>query len=709
MARIEFSTGLIILDLVAKLNKTSIDIRQIERQYSIYNREISIAEFIRAAKHSGLKTRHKKSNNINSVLSGYPLPVVCLLKNGSFGAVLQKNKEQLLFFDGLTKKTIQLSINGLSTKVNNEFIVIKKSVITKDIRFGISWFINEIKSFRQVISEVLLGSFVIQLFALVTPLLVQVILDKVLTHQSMTTLNVLAVAFVAIMIFELLLNISRNYIFIHTSCKLDARLGSKLFNHLFTLPYAYFENRKVGNIISRVRELDKIRDFITNKSVTLLLDSFFAIVFFVVMLFYSKSLSFISLAFISVVALMYALITPSVRTRLEEKFQMSAESNSYLVESVTGIQTVKALAVEGSMQRKWENLLAKYIHAGFNLSIVQNIASALVGLIQKGMTVVILYIGVKLVLEQKMTVGQLIAFNMISRQLTAPVVRLAGLWHEVQQTFLAIDRLGDILNHPQEKMSGKSITLPQVKGQLIFENVNFRYNINQPWIINNLNLSIKAGHSIGFVGKSGSGKSTIAKLVQRLYLSQEGSIYLDGVDLKHLHPQWLRYQFGVVLQENYLFSGTVRDNISIARPDVTIDSIIEVSNIAGAHEFISKMPEGYETMVGERGTTLSGGQKQRIAIARALLTNPKILILDEATSALDYESEKIINDNLKKITHDRTTLIIAHRLSTVRNCDILIVMDEGKIVEQGSHDELLSKKGYYYNLYSQQMGDQKDA
>ena len=568
-----------------------------------------------------------------------------------------------------------------------------------EIKFGFKWFFNEILKYKHIVGQVLLGSFVIQLFGLVTPLFTQVILDKVLVHRTLSTLNVLAFAFLVVALFEFLLNLSRNYIFIHTTNKIDAKLGAKLFKHLFRLYYIYFEKRQVGNIAARVRELDRIREFITDKSVSVLIDAFFSIVFVVIMLVYSVKLTGISLLFLFLTAVLYLVITPELRIRLEEKFQMGAHSNSYLVESITGVQTVKSLAIEGSMFRKWEEKLAKYLKASFNLAVMGNFTGSISKLLQKLMTISILYVGVCLVIENKLTIGQLIAFQMFAGQFSAPMLRLVNLWNEFQQTLLAVDRIGDILNSPVELQSENAITLSNIKGEIKFDKLSFKYGVDLPNVLNNINLIIPPGAKIGFVGRSGSGKSTITKLIQRLYYPTEGTIYIDGIDIRNVNPVWLRTNIGVVLQENYLFSGTIKENIALPCPNMSMENIVRVAQIAGAHDFISKLPKGYDTEVGESCSSLSGVQKQRIAIARALITNPSILIFDEATSALDYESEKIIRDNLNLITKGRTTIIVAHRLSTIKDCDYIICFDEGRIIEHGTHDKLMEKEGYYKKLY----------
>lgn len=699
-------TGLQCLDVIAKINQIDIDIRKIIKEYAVSQEELSKEELVRICKNSDFKAKIKTI--LPSEIDGkYPLPAIIIQKDGSYSCLLKINSkdEKVLVFNPLEKQPKELSYEELDELCGNEFIILSHKMFNSQIKFGFEWFFAEIMTYKQVILEVLLGSFIVQLFGLVTPLFTQVILDKVIVHRTLTTLDVLAFGFIAVMIFEFLLNMSRKYIFVHTASKIDSKLGAKLFKHLFALPFTYFENRKVGNIIARVRELDQIRDFITNKSVSVIIDLFFSIVFVVMMLLYSIKLTFVVLGFVSLIAILYLLVTPELRRRLEKKFQMGAQSNSYLVESVTGIQTVKSLAIEGSMQKKWEDYLGNYVKSGFQLSNMGNISGAISGMFQKAMTIAILYLGVKLVIENKLTIGQLIAFQMFANQFTAPILRLVNLWNELQQALLGIDRLGDILNTPVEVQSSKAITLPSVAGNVKFDNVSFKYNMNSPYVINSLSLEIKQGMSIGLVGRSGSGKSTITKLIQRLYIANEGAIYIDGVDIKQMNPAWLRQNIGVVLQENYLFSGTIRDNISLPMQNAPIELIINMAKIAGADEFIAQLPEGYETMVGERGSTLSGGQKQRIAIARALITNPKILIMDEATSALDYESESIIMRNMKEITKGRTTFIIAHRLSTVRNCDLIVVMDKGRIVEMGSHNQLMAQNGYYRFLNDQQTAN----
>ncbi len=695
-------TGLIAVELVARLNQVSIDTRSIGRETGLTEAEPSKEELVRILKNQGFRAKLK--NIPLAKLEKYPLPAIFPMKDNTYATLLKLNsKEQkLLIFSPTQKDPQEWTFEDFHTQSTGELIIAKHKLLNPQTKFSFGWFFNEILNYKRIIGEVMLGSFIIQLFGLVTPLFTQVILDKVIVHHSMTTLDVLGVAFLAMMIFEFLMNISRNYIFTHTANKIDAKLGAKLFKHLFSLPTMYFESRQVGNIVARVRELDNIRDFITNKSVSVIIDTLFSVIFLLMMLLYSVKLTLAVVGFIVLIGLLYVVVTPEFRKRLQHKFEMGAQSNSYLVETVTGIQTVKSLAIEGSMQRKWEDYLGTYLKSSFKLNNISNFSRAISNMLQRGMTITILFFGVKLVIQNQMTVGQLIAFQMFAGQLTNPILRLVGLWNELQQTLLAVDRIGDILNHPVEVQNSQAITLPKLDGHIRFDNISFRYGLNTPNVLNHISFTMPAGSSLGIVGRSGSGKSTITKLIQRLYIPQEGAIYVDDVDTRHMNPLWLRHHIGVVLQENYLFSGTIRENIALPKPDAPIELIIQAAQIAGAHEFIKELPEGYDTIVGERGSTLSGGQKQRIAIARALITNPRILIFDEATSALDYESERVILNNLEKIKQGRTVILIAHRLSTVEACDSIIAMDKGQIVEMGPHKQLIAREGYYYTLHHQQ-------
>lgn len=570
-------------------------------------------------------------------------------------------------------------------------------------KFDISWFIPSLVKYRKLFGEVILASFFLQIFALVTPLFFQVVMDKVLVHRGFTTLDVLAVGFFVVVVFEALLGGIRNYVFSHTTNRVDVELGSRLFHHLMALPLAYFESRQVGQNVARVRELDTIRNFITGTALTLVIDLFFVFVFIGVMWYYSPTLTWIVLGSIPFYVLLSVFITPILRRRLDEKFRHGAANTAFLTESITGIGTVKSMAVEPQMRRQLEDHLASYVHASFRSQNLNNVANQVAGLINKLVTLGIIWWGAHLVIGGSITVGQLIAFNMLAGRVSGPILKLVQLWQDFQQAGLSIARLGDILNTPREPgFNPNRSRLPSLQGAVSLDHVRFRYRPDGPVILSDLSLHVRPGEVIGIVGRSGSGKSTITKLIQRLYVPEAGRAMVDGVDLSMIDTAWLRRQIGVVLQENFLFNRTIRENIALADPSTSMERVVAAAKMAGAHEFIGDMPQGYDSMVGEQGSNLSGGQRQRLAIARALINNPRILIFDEATSALDYESERLIQDNMANICKGRTVFIIAHRLSTVRQCDRIIVMDKGRIVEEGNHEQLLDKNGYYARLHSYQ-------
>ena len=585
------------------------------------------------------------------------------------------------------------------------FFTSKASLAGEIAKFDFTWFIPAIVKYRKLLNEILLISLVLQIIGLVTPMFFQVVMDKVLVNHAMKTLNVIAIGLICATLFEAVLSAIRTWVFAHTSSKIDVELGARLFRHLLNLPLAYFQARRVGDSVARIRELETIRSFLTGNAMTLVLDLMFSFIFLGVMLWYSVSLTLIVLVSIPLYVALSVLFTPVIRNRLNDKFNKGAENQSFLVETINGIDTVKAMAVEPRWIHKWDQQLAAYVTAGLSVTNAVTIASSGASLISKLVTAAIMWLGASLVIDQKMTVGELVAFNMLAVQVASPILRLAQLWNDFQQVGISMVRLGDILNARTES-AGQKTRLPRLSGSIVFDQVSFRYRPDAPEVIRGISTEIAPGEIIGIVGRSGSGKSTLTKLVQRLYVPDRGRVLIDGQDIAIIDTTSLRQQMGVVLQENMLFNRSIRDNIALANPILPIETIIAAAQLAGAHEFICELPQGYDTQVGEHGTGLSGGQRQRIAIARALITNPRILIFDEATSALDYESEKIIQDNMRKICQGRTVLIIAHRLSAVREANRIIVMDRGQIVEIGTHEELLrNSDGIYAHLYALQQGN----
>jgi subfamily B ATP-binding cassette protein HlyB/CyaB len=484
-------------------------------------------------------------------------------------------------------------------------------------------------------------------------------------------------------------------------------LGARLFRHLMSLPLTYFQTRRAGDSIARMRELENMRNFLTSSALTLVIDLVFTVVFLGVMVVYSPWLTLIVLGAFPFYIGVSAGATPFFHRRLDEKFRRGAENQAFLVESITCVETLKAMAVEPQMQRRWEEQLAAYVGASFRVLSLGNMASQAIQLVSKLVTVAILFLGAKLVIEGHLTVGELVAFNMLAGRVSGPVLRLAQIWQDFHQARLSVERLGDILNtRPEPTIGSSRSTLPPIRGEVTFEHVHFRYRIDGPEILHDVSFHVRPGQLVGIVGPSGSGKSTLAKLMQRLYAPEAGRVVVDGVDLAMVDAAWLRRQLGVVLQEDMLFNLSVRDNIALADRGMPIEQVVSAASLAGAHDFVLQLPEGYDTLVGERGSNLSGGQRQRIAIARALVTDPRILIFDEATSALDYESERIIQDNMRKMCERRTVFVIAHRLSTVRCADRIITIERGRLVEDGTHDELIRQKGAYAKLLHLQAGIQ---
>jgi subfamily B ATP-binding cassette protein HlyB/CyaB len=696
-------SGLQCLSLLLRFHQVPVDPAQIAHQFS--GASIGVTEMLRCAKQLKLKARAVSEDWAG--LMKLPLPAIVELKDKTFIVVGQVNEEGVLVQAPFEDRPRIVKRAEFEYDWSGRVVLMTRRATLADVarRFDVSWFLQAMHKYRRLLTEVLVASFFLQLFGLVTPLFFQVVTDKVLTHRGFTTLDVLVVGLITVSIFETVMGALRTYVFSHTTNRIDVELGARLFRHLVALPIAYFESRRAGDSVARVRELENIRNFLTSSALTLVIDLFFTFVFLAVMFYYSPTLSWIVVGSFPFYIAISAGVTPIFRQRLEKKFDRGAENQAFLVESVSAIQTLKAMAIEPQMQRRWEEQLAGYVGSSFDVLSLGNWASQSVQFISKIVTALILYFGAHLVIEGQLTVGELIAFNMLAGRVAQPVLRLAQLWQDFHQARVSIARLGDILNTTPEPMFDASrAALPSIKGDITFDHINFRYRLDGPLALQDVSLKMSAGQVIGIVGPSGSGKSTLTKLVQRLYVPESGRILIDGIDLTVADVAWLRRQIGSVLQENVLFNRSIRDNIALADPGMSMERVIAAAELAGAHEFILGLPDGYNTVVGERGASLSGGQRQRIAIARALVTDPKILIFDEATSALDYESEQIIQRNMRRISAGRTVLIIAHRLSAVRHADRIITIEGGRIVEDGTHDELIKKAGRYATLHQIQAG-----
>jgi subfamily B ATP-binding cassette protein HlyB/CyaB len=706
----QIDAGLYCLTLLARYYNIPTNPENLQHELAKVSGELfTQSDIVRTLKRLGLKSSATKFSA--DKISKVPTPAILETKAGDFVILAKASDTEVLLQSVGAKAPEQVAIADLEGR-GFKYVILatKRSTLLKATEsFGFSWFFEEMRKYKKHIADVLVASFFLQILALASPLFFQAVVDKVLAHNGLSTLDVLAIGFVVVSIFEVILTCLRTYILTHTANRIDVSLSSNLFTHLVYLPIHYFKSRRVGDTVARIRELENIRQFITGTAITLTIDVFFTLVFFGVMFYYSPVLTLVVLASIPLYVLLAYAVTPVLRRNLDEKFRLGAENQSFMVESITGIETMKSMATEPKFRKEWDEKIAAYVNSSFTVSHIGNISSQITSFISKATTIALLWFGAKAVLDGDLTIGGLIAFNMLAGRVAGPILRLSQLWSEFQQTRVGVDRLGDILNTPNESNSTSRMRLPTIQGKVTFDNLVFRYSPTRAPVINGVSLTVNPGEVIGIVGRSGSGKSTLTKLVQRLYVPESGRVLVDGVDTSLVDPTWLRQQIGVVLQESFLYARSIRENIAISDPGVPDERIIQAAKLAGAHEFIVDLPEGYDTILGEQGSGLSGGQKQRLAIARALLLNPRILIFDEATSALDYESESIIQNNMKLICRGRTVFIIAHRLTAVRNANRIIVMEQGRIVEQGPHEALMEKNGYYKRLNDLQANHSKDG
>jgi ATP-binding cassette subfamily B protein len=606
---------------------------------------------------------------------------------------------------GILERKLDTFLEKLEDRV--EVLLISRTKETPEQKFGLSWFIPSVIRYRKVLIEVFLASFFVQLFSLANPLVIQQIIDKVIVQGVPDTLQVFGTLLLVLAVFEAILNTLRTYHFVDATNRIDMSLGSEIIDHLLRLPLSYFERRPVGEIATRVGELERIRQFLTGTALTVVLDAFFSVIYIIVMFIYSWKLTLVALGIIPLFVILTVIFAPIIRRQLRVKAERNAQTQSYLVEVMSGIQTVKAQNIELRSRWKWQENYARYVSTSFKTVMTSTLSSSGSNFLNQLSGLLVLWFGTALVLEgppDGLTLGELIAFRIIAGYVTSPILRLTQLWQNFQETALSLERLADIVDHPQEAEQDRdNIAMPMIKGAVKYEDVCFRFKSVGPLQLNKVNLEFAPGTFVGVVGQSGAGKSTLTKLLSRLYEPGSGRILIDGYDINKVELYSLRRQIGVVPQEPLLFEGTVKENIALTNPDATDQEIIEAAIIANAHDFINNdLANGYNTNVGERGAALSGGQRQRIAIARSVLQKPKILVLDEATSALDYDTEKTVCENLKKTFHDITVFFITHRLSTIKNSDQIVLMDNGSVAEQGTHEQLMAKKGLYFALFNKQ-------
>lgn len=642
----KIDSGIFVLAAIAAFYSAPFDAAQTLHNFHLENKKLTVANVLKIARKLNLKARFFKRSGIS--IKKIPLPCIVRDRDGEFFILAKLSGENALIMRNGESPAV-ISMQEFKNIWNKNVILIKKnSKSTKEFQYGLNWFLSIIIKYKTQLLEVLVASFTLQILGIFTPIITQVVIDKVLVHNNLTTLDVMIIGLIGITVFETAMSFARNRVFTDTTSKIDVILGANFLERLIHLPLAFFENRRTGEIVARARELETVRRFLTGTPLTSILDAVFIIVYIAIMFFYSRNLTLVVILSLPLYALLSLIATPIFKKQLDEKFAANAESQSYMVETVTGINTIKSLALEPKMKDSWGRLLANYTMASYKTAVFSGNVNAIAGFFQKVFDLIVLWLGARLAMQGDITIGQMIAFRMLAGRVSGPVLRLIQLRQEFTQTKVAIER-------------------------------------------------------IGVVGRSGSGKSTVAKLIQRLYVPESGKILIDGIDAALAETSWLRRQIGAVPQESFLLSMTIRENIAINNSSATVEDIIKACKMAGAHDFISELPEGYDTPLGENGTGLSGGQKQRIAIARALIDDPRVLIFDEATSALDYESESVINSNLKLICEGRTVIIIAHRLSTLQGADAILVLDKGQLAEYGPPETLLRRNGLFSYLYNQQF------
>ena len=671
-------------------------------QYTSRDQVISLRLYAQIASGLGLHVT-ASSVDINDIDR---LEVPSLIERDSRVSIVVRNDERGLEVaspaEGITLLT-KTDFTKQEIKTINVVHLDKKSS-TQEARFGFSWFLPALKKHKSVLIQVLIATFVIQLFTLANPLLIQVIIDKVVTQRSLDTLQVLGIALVVVTVFEGVLGSLKTFLFTETTNRIDQRLGAEVIDHLLRLPLSYFDKRPVGELGSRISELEKIRKFLTGQALTTIIDAIFSVIYIAVMLLYSVVLSAVALSVLPIQIGLTLLGAPVFRRQYRDAAEANAKTQSHLVEVLTGIQTVKSQNVEIMSRSTWQEHYSSYITKTFSQTITGTALSQISQVLQKISQLLVLWVGAVLVLQGSLTLGQLIAFRIISGYVTQPLLRLSSIWQSIQELKVSFERLADVINTPQESTDEDQGKLPMsaIKGSVSFRDICFSFSPSSPPVLKKVNLEIPAGTFVGVVGQSGSGKSTLMKLLPRLYTPDTGTIVIDNYDITKVELYSLRRQIGIVPQDPLLFSGSIAENIALTQPDASSDEIVESAKLACAHEFIMGLPDGYSTKIGERGSSLSGGQRQRIAVARTLLANPRLLIMDEATSALDYETERSLCDNLITGLGEKTVFFVTHRLSTVRRADLIVVMHQGLVSELGTHDELMGLKGRYYALYRQQ-------
>ncbi|WP_342618988.1 peptidase domain-containing ABC transporter [Rhodoferax sp. GW822-FHT02A01] len=695
---------------IAQHHRLPINPERLIEDYALVGEEPSKATVLRIATDIGLKAKADRLTWSNLLAQGGVFPLIARMKDGTsvivVGANAKDGEKVAVLNPAATTPTEVLLLNQqqFCAHWDGEVFLMKRiyTLPEEGQPFGFRWFIPDILKQKAALRDIAVAAIAMHFLALGSPIFFQLVIDKVLVHQSVSTLWVLGVGIVIALIFDSLFGYLRQILTLSATNKIDMRLTRKTFAHLLSLPIDYFETTTAGVITRHMQQVDKIRAFLTGRMFFTVLDATSLVIFLPLLFTYSVQLALITLVFTLLIAGIVALMVPTFQKRLKDLYQAEGERQSMMVETIHGMRTVKALAIEPAQRRLWDQRSAHSINMHFRVGKLAVTGNAVTDFLGKLLPVVIIVMGAQQVFDQTMTVGALIGFQMITGRVTGPLISIVGLVNDYQETMLSIKMMGEVMNRPSEGRATSGGLRPELAGEVAFDNVTFRYPGSSINALDRASFTIPAGKVVGIVGRSGSGKSTLTKVIQGLYTIQEGVVRFDRTDAREIELAHLRRQIGVVLQENFLFRGSVRDNIAMAKPESTFEQIVAAAEAAGAAEFIERMPQGYNTMLEENAANLSGGQKQRLSIARALLTNPRILILDEAASALDPESEAIFMNNLTRIAVGRTVIMVSHRLSTLVNAHAILVMQQGKLMDSGRHEELVARCETYQQLWNQQ-------
>lgn len=709
-------TAVQCLALLARHHGLEVSPKRLIHDYSLEEEEPKVRRLLRIAQDNGLKAKHARMTWKQFGKMDQAFPAIGKLDNGNYVILVGlrliqdddgTESEQMALFDPMADQSgfVYLDQEKFESAWKGEVILAKRkySLLDQNQPFSLRWFLPEIIRQRTAFTDVAVAAFFIHLIALVVPLFFQIVIDKVLVNSAMETLRVLTIGICCALVFDAILGFMRSYLLLFATSKIDIRVATRTFGHMLRLPMDFFEQTTAGVLTKHMQQTNQIREFLTGSLFLTLLDSTALFIFLPILYFYSASLTGVVLLFAAMLAINIGVLLGPYRRRLEALYNAEGERQAMLVETIHGIQTVKALSMEPVQRKNWDQSSAQAVAMQYKVGKISITATTISKFLEKLLTVVVVWYGASLVIGKQLSVGELVAFQMISGRVTGPLVQLVGLVHSYQQCALSVRMLGTVMNRKEEPGIGRGLR-PEVRGRIEFERVTFQYAPTLPPALDGVSFNIPAGKVVGVVGRSGSGKTTLTRMMQGMHQPQGGIMRFDNLDLRELDISHIRQNIGVVLQDNFLFRGTIRENIAMAKPNCSFSEVINVARLAGAAEFVERMPQSYDSMLEENGANLSGGQKQRLAIARALLKDPRILIFDEATSALDPESEAIIQANLKRIADGRTVILVSHRLSTLIDCDGIIVLDRGRIEAMGTHQQLLAKCKVYQELWNQQMG-----